>query len=315
MGNLIDILTYVAPPVLLLLLGAAVRRAGWFKAEADASVSVLTVRVLYPCFFFYHIVGSEELMPPGNLAFVVGAGFLCISLGFLIAWLVARLTRMDTLCSPAFIFSAGIFNYGYFAFPVAISLFGEPILSKFIVFNLGVEIAIWTVGIFFLASSQFKFSGLLNPPAISIILALLVRSFGGSAIIPSFVWEMIEMLGACSIPVGLLLIGGSISDLMRGFKFSEGFKIELSAIFVRLLVVPALMILYAWAGPIPEGMDWMRKVLVVQSAMPAGIFALVVVRLYEGDRATAMRTIITSIAVCLITLPLWLLLGIKLIEG
>ena len=36
MGNLIDILTYVAPPVLLLLLGAGVRRAGWFKAEADA---------------------------------------------------------------------------------------------------------------------------------------------------------------------------------------------------------------------------------------------------------------------------------------
>ena len=104
MGNLIDILTYVAPPVLLLLLGAAVRRAGWFKAEADASVSVLTVRVLYPCFFFYHIVGSEELMPPGNLAFVVGAGFLCISLGFLIAWFVARLIRMDTLCTPAFIF-------------------------------------------------------------------------------------------------------------------------------------------------------------------------------------------------------------------
>jgi hypothetical protein len=62
-------------------------------------------------------------------------------------------------------------------------------------------------------------------------------------------------------------------------------------------------------------MDWMRKVLVVQSAMPAGIFALVVVRLYKGDRTTAMRTIITSIAGCLITLPLWLLLGLKLIEG
>lgn len=315
MGNLIDILTYVAPPVLLLLLGVAVRRAGWFKAEADASVSVLTVRVLYPCFFFYHIVGSEELMPPGNLAFVVGAGFLCIALGYLVAWLVARLTRMDTHCVPAFTFSAGIFNYGYFAFPVAISLFGEPVLSKFIVFNLGVEIAIWTVGIFFLASSKFKLSGLFNPPAISILLALCVRSFGGSAIIPAFAWEVIQMLGACSIPVGLLLIGGSISDLMRGFKFSDGFKIELSTIFVRLLLVPALMILYAWTGPIPEGMDWLREILVVQAAMPAGIFALVVVRLYQEDRTTAMRTIMTSIVGCLITLPLWLWLGLRLIEG
>ena len=162
------------------------RRAGWFKAEADASVSVLTVRVLYPCFFFYHIVGSKELMELGNLAFVVGSGFLCICMGFLIAWIVSRLIRMDVACAPAFTFSTGIFNYGYFAFPVAISLFGEPILSKFIVFNLGVEIAIWSVGILFLSSTGFKFSRLINPPAISILLALAVKNFGGDAFIPSY---------------------------------------------------------------------------------------------------------------------------------
>ncbi|MBT3638220.1 MAG: hypothetical protein HN531_14885 [Opitutae bacterium] len=313
MGNLIDILTYVAPPVLMLLLGAMLRRAGWFKAEADASVSVLTVRVLYPCFFFYHIVGSDEQMAPGNLAFVVGGGFLAISLGFLVAWLVARLTRMDVQCAPAFTFASGIFNYGYFAFPVAISLFGEEILPKFIVFNLGVEIAIWTVGILFLASSGFKFTRLINPPAISIVLALLVKNGGGDAILPSFVWEVIKMLGACSIPVGLLLIGGNISDLMKGFKFSKGYKVEISAVAVRLAIVPALLLLYACKGPVPDGMDWFRKVLLVQAAMPAGIFALVVVRIYEGDRTTAMRAIMATLLGSLLTLPLWLFFGLRLL--
>ena len=313
MGNLIDILTYVAPPVLMLLLGAMLRRAGWFKAEADASVSVLTVRVLYPCFFFYHIVGSDEQMAPGNLAFVVGGGFFAISLGFLVAWLVARLTRMDVQCAPAFTFASGIFNYGYFAFPVAISLFGEEILPKFIVFNLGVEIAIWTVGILFLASSGFKFTRLINPPAISIVLALLVKNGGGDAILPSFVWEVIKMLGACSIPVGLLLIGGNISDLMKGFKFSKGYKVEISAVVVRLAIVPALLLLYACKGTVPDGMDWFRKVLLVQAAMPAGIFALVVVRIYEGDRTTAMRAIMATLLGSLLTLPLWLFLGLRLL--
>jgi len=313
MGNLIDILTYVAPPVLMLLLGAMLRRAGWFKAEADASVSVLTVRVLYPCFFFYHIVGSDEQMAPGNLAFVVGGGFLAISLGFLVAWLVARLTRMDVQCAPAFTFASGIFNYGYFAFPVAISLFGEEILPKFIVFNLGVEIAIWTVGILFLASSGFKFTRLINPPAISIVLALLVKNGGGDAILPSFAWEVIKMLGACSIPVGLLLIGGNISDLMKGFKFSKGYKVEISAVVVRLAIVPALLLLYACKGTVPDGMDWFRKVLLVQAAMPAGIFALVVVRIYEGDRTTAMRAIMATLLGSLLTLPLWLFFGLRLL--
>lgn len=315
MGSLIDILACVAPPVLLLLLGVAVRRAGWFRPEADASLSVLTVRVLYPCFFFYHIVGSKEQMAPSNLAFVVVGGFLAISLGFLVAWLVARFTRMDVHCAPAFTFATGIFNYGYFAFPVAISLFGEQILPKFIVFNLGVEIAIWTVGILFLASSGFKFTRLINPPAISIVLALLVKNWGGDAVVPSFAWEVIKMLGACSIPIGLLLIGGNISDLLKGFKFSKGYKVEISSVAVRLAIVPALLLLYAWIGPVPDGMEWFRQVLVVQAAMPAGIFALVVVRIYEGDRTTAMRAIMATLLGSLLTLPLWLFVGLRLIPN
>ena len=148
---------------------------------------------------------------------------------------------MDVVSSPAFTFASGIFNYGYFAFPVAISLFGEEILPKFIVFNLGVEIAIWTVGILFLASSGFKFSRLINPPAISIVLALLVKSWGGDAIVPSFVWAGDQDAGGLFHTGWSLLIGGNISDLMKGFKFSEGYKVELSSIAVRLVVVPALL--------------------------------------------------------------------------
>jgi len=252
-------------------------------------------------------------MAPSNLAFVVGGGFLSILLGFLVAWLIARLTRIDNGSAPSFTFAAGIFNYGYFAFPVAISLFGEQILAKFIVFNLGVEIAIWTVGILFLSSSGFKFARLINPPAISIVLALLVKNWGGDEVVPSFLWEVVKMLGACSIPVGLLLIGGNISDLMKGFRFSNGFQIEFSSIVVRLVIVPTLFLAYAWFGPIPEGMDWFKKVLVVQAAMPAGIFALVVVQIYEGDRKTAMRSIMATMLGCLITLPFWLLIGLRLI--
>ena len=253
-------------------------------------------------------------MDPGHLAFVVISGFLSITLGFFVARFVARLTRMDVVSSPAFTFASGIFNYGYFAFPVAISLFGEKILPKFIVFNLGVEIAIWTVGILFLASSGFKFSRLMNPPAISIVLALMVKSWGGDEMLPSFVWQVIKMLGACSIPVGLLLIGGNISDLMKGFKFSEGYKVELSSMAVRLVVVPALLFMYAWKGPIPEGMEWIRKVLIVQAAMPAGIFALVVVRIYDGDRKTAMRAIVATMLGSLLSLPIWLYLGLRLLS-
>ena len=44
---------------------------------------------------------------------------------------------------------------------------------------------------------------------------------------------------------------------------------------------PACFMLYAKWGWFPSGMDWMAFVLVVQAAMPAGVFALLVVKNYS----------------------------------
>ena len=54
---------------------------------------------------------------------------------------------------------------------------------------------------------------------------------------------------------------------------------------------------------IPFEMDWMSKVLIIQAAMPAGDFAVVVVGNYSGDRDTAMRSIIVTMVLSLVTLP------------
>ena len=61
MGNLDGILLSILPPFLLLAVGGFARKLGWLRAEADASLSMVTIRILYPCFIFYHILGSSEV--------------------------------------------------------------------------------------------------------------------------------------------------------------------------------------------------------------------------------------------------------------
>ena len=314
MGNLLEIISAIIPPLALLLVGGLCRRCGWLRVEADASLSVLTVRVLYPCFFFFHLVGNKESLLPTHFLTVVTAGFICICVGFGCALIVARVMRINNKSIPSFSFCAGIFNYGFFAFPVAAAIFGEQIIAQIILFNLGVETAIWTLGVYLLSSDKFSFLRLINPPIISIILAILVREIGGQAIVPLFGWEIITLLGGCAIPVGLLLIGGSFADLVKGFKLSGGIKVECSAVLVRLLIVPAIMLLYAWKGPIPQGMDWLQNILFIQTAMPAGIFAIVIVKNYSGESQTAMRTILATMFGCLVTTPIWLYIGLNYIK-
>ena len=47
--------------------------------------------------------------------------------------------------------------------------------------------------------------------------------------------------------------------------------------------------------------------------MPAGIFALVIVNHYGGEGTVALQCILASMVVCLITTPIWLYLGVKLL--
>ena len=314
MANLLDIISAISPPLFILLIGGLCRRVGWLRVEADASLSVLTVRVLYPCFFFYHLVGNQDTLSFTHFFVVTSAVFICICLGFACSYLVSKLMGVNSTAISSFTFCSGIFNYGFFAFPVAASIFGDEIIAKIILFNLGVETAIWTAGIWVLASNQFKLIRLLNPPIISIILAVLVREVGGQQMIPSFLWEIITLLGSCAIPIGLLLIGGNFSDLIKNFKLSTGLRVEFSSILVRLLIFPLLIFCYALKGPIPIGMEWFRDILIVQSAMPAGIFAIVIVKNYSGDTTTAMRAILATMVGCLLTTPIWLYLGLKFMK-
>ena len=310
MSELLNICAAIAPPIVMLLIGGFCRRFGWLRVEADASLSILTIRVLYPCFFFLHLVGYEEDIIPANFMALVVSGFISICIGFTVAFGTAKMVNLKREISSTFSFCSGIFNYGFFAFPIAGAIFGSAIIPKIIIFNLGVEIAIWTVGIFMLNSNKFRLQNLLNPPVISIILALLIREIGGKAIVPGFVLDTVSLLGVCAIPIGLLLIGGNFYDLLKNFRLSHSYKVELSAILVRLFLVPAMMILFAWKGAIPSGTSYLKEIFIIQAAMPAGIFAIVIVKTYGADTKTALQTILATMMGSLLTIPFWLFIGV-----
>jgi len=189
-------------------LGAFARKVGWFRAEADASINMITIRVLYPCFFLYHILGAQTVVLDFRSILTPLYGLFSILIGFILSWAVSHIFKMETHTAKSFRFSSGIFNYGFIAIPVGEALFGTEIVVRIILFNLGVEVAIWTIGIVVLTSNKLSVSGMLNPPSVPVLIALFVEVLGGKELLPSFVWEVVMQVGRCSIPIALILIGG-----------------------------------------------------------------------------------------------------------
>lgn len=309
MDNLIGIFIAVLPPFLLLGVGAFARSVGWLRAEADASLSMVTIRILYPCFILFHILENGDTRIDGATFLVIAIGFASILTGFFLAWVVSKVLKLEEESVRTFRFCAGIFNYGFIAIPVALAFFDSNIVVYIILFNLGVEIAIWTIGILILTANRLSLKGLLNPPAIAVIVGLVLQTTGGKQFIPSFFWEVVGILGQCSIPIGLLLIGGSFYQLMDNFRFSNGLRTEIASLLVRNLFFPCLVLSFIASNFCPRDIPFLREVLVIQAAMPAGIFAVVIVSNYSANSVTAMRTISVTMLLSLLTLPIWLSIG------
>jgi predicted permease len=151
-----------------------------------------------------------------------------------------------------FVFVQEFLIMDFLPYPVAALFFGNDLVVKIILFNLGVEVAIWTVGILLLTSSRLKLNKILNPPAISVLVAISLQMVGGKALLPQYAWEVLSMIGNCSIPMALMIIGASFYDLFKGFRPSSAYRVEMGAFLTRGLLVPTLFICYALYGWIPH---------------------------------------------------------------
>lgn len=306
------ILTAAAPVFALLILGFLLRRWGVISQEADRSLMQLVIKVFYPCLFLNFIIGNEALYSAKNLILPPLVGFVTIVVGFIVGRTVAKMAGLERGKGlRTFAFCSGIYNYGYIPIPLIAVLFGDKETGGvLLVHNVGVEVAIWTVGIIMLGGS---FTGglwkkLINPPLIAMCVGLSVNFSGAAPLIPSWVSNLIAMLGACSIPIGILLAGASIADLTKESDVFKEWKIPSFAILVRLIVLPAVFILIALL--LPWASDELKRVIVIQAAMPAGILPIVLARHYGGETSVAIKVVVSTTIFSVITMPLWIGVGL-----
>ena len=209
-------------------------------------------------------------------------------------------------------FAISLFYQNGLFFPLIIitGVFGKgaPYLVQLFLFMLlHPSVVFGTYYLFFRrqnGAEKVNWRRILNPVLIITLVALVIRLLGWQTYLPTFVITIFQMLGAMSLPLLMIILGGNIYlDFKRQKQFHvvEIIKFALVKNFVFPLVFLGLLILLR-----PD--YGVALIIILQSAVPPITAIPLLAERSGGDRVISGQFIVASFFLSIISIPIVLYL-------
>jgi len=299
--------TFQAVATLLAIgcLGIWLISRHYIAEHAMGPFSALAIDVALPCLIFANIIGTFTpadsgtwwLLPLGWVAFTVGAFALTV----IFSYLAAPATRAE--------FRACLFYQNGIFLPLTIitQIFGpdSTLLVGLFLFTLLYPAFFFTTApAFFQAGMSFNRSRVLNPVLISTLAAMAIKLSGADTCIPGFIVSSCRQIGAISVPLLMIIVGGSIFLDFRQPGRIRALEI-IKFVLVKNIVFPlaALGLLILLHPPYP-----MALIILLQAAVPPITALPVFAERYQADRGLVNQFMVASFLAALITVPVAIML-------
>lgn len=287
------------------------RRLHWIEGEAETSLIRLVVNLCYPCLIFESVAGNAALRSPENLLLPPLLGFGVTWIGIRAGlWVAGWIGLHVGTGLRTFALAVGIANYGYLPLPIMEAVWGPESRGVLLVHNVGVEIAIWTVGLLVLSGESLRegWRKLVSPILITLMLAVVCNLTQVTPLLPAVATSTIHALAVCAIPLGLIMTGVNLAQYLHDPKELFNARVSVAAMVLRLGALPVFVL--ALAKFLPLSLE-LKRVLVVQAAMPTAVIPIIIARLYGGHPHTAVQIVLGTTALGIVVIPLWLRAGLQ----
>lgn len=304
-----QLLLLILPVFAVIAIGVVVRRLHWIEGAAETSLVRFVVNLCYPCLIYESVASNAALREPGNLWLPPTLGFAFTAFGIGACFYVGRLLGLTAGHGlRTFALATGVCNYGYLPLPIMAAIWGRESQGVLFVHNVGAEGAMWTVGVLVLSGLSVRegWKKLLSPIVLTLILGVILNRVGVAPLVPRLVLDVVHSLAVCAIPLGLVTVGVSLANYLNEPRALFQPRVTLGACAMRLAVLPVCLL--ALAHWLPCSVE-LKRVLVVQAAMPAAVFPIVVARHYGGQPLTAVQVVLGTTALSLFVSPLWISAG------
>lgn len=299
----------LAPILVLILLGLALKRARFMPDEAWVGIERLTYYVLFPALLVRSLGRQSLLGVPWPEILGVVVGVLAIVAGGLI---VAHRLR-PTGDGPAFtsIFQGGVRFNTYIALALAQSFYGGEGLAlaavaagfMIVLINLLCIVAFTVWGSRADLSRRRILRDILGNPLILACTVGWLLSLSGIGL-PGVSADILEIIGRAALPLGLLAVGAALRP-----QALHGHLVPIAVASVAQFIAKPLL---ATGLATAVGLQGAAAgVLVIAFMTPTASSAYILARQLGGDTA-AMASIITfQTLLAFAAMPMWALLLLR----
>ena len=276
MENLMISANAVLPMCLVMALGYGTRRLGWLRREEISTINKIAFRIFLPCLLYYNIYCSDlsGSFDPLLMAYAVGGVLLTFGLALGYTLLTEKLPERRGVLIQGMFRS----NYVIMGIPVATALLGADQLG-----TVSILIAVIV-------------------PLFNMLAVVVLEVFRGQKPKPLHILEQtIQSVSAIASPLQLFLLGAF-------FQFSglKTYRRELVTVSIsKLIVSPGLFLgLGALLGF--RGVAFVSLIGIFAS--PTAVNSFTMAQQMGGDAELAGDIVVTTSAVSILTMFLWIFL-------
>ncbi len=305
MENLMISANAVLPMCLVMALGYGTRRLGWIRREEISAINKIAFRIFLPCLLYYNVYCSDlsGSFDPLLMAYAVGGVLLTFGLSIGYTLLTEKLPERRGVMIQGMFRS----NYVIMGIPVATALLGADQLGTVsiliaVVVPLFNMLAVVVLEVF--RGQKPKPLHILgqiakNPLVIGSVLGILTLAAGIR--LPHILEQTIQNISAIASPLQLFLLGAFFQ--FSGLKTYRRELVTVSA--AKLIVAPGLFLgLGALLGF--RGVAFVSLIGVFAS--PTAVNSFTMAQQMGGDAELAGDIVVTTSAVSILTMFLWIFL-------
>lgn len=295
----------VLPMCLIMALGYGTRRLGWIRREEIFAINKIAFRIFLPCLLYYNVYCSDlsGSFDPLLMAYAVGGVLLTFGLSLGYTLLTEKLPERRGVMIQGMFRS----NYVIMGIPVATALLGSDQLGTVsiliaVVVPLFNMLAVVVLEVF--RGQKPKPLHILgqivkNPLVIASALGILTLAAGIR--LPHILERTIQNVSAIASPLQLFLLGAFFQ--FSGLKTYRRELVTVSA--AKLIISPGLFLgLGALLGF--RGVAFVSLIGIFAS--PTAVNSFTMAQQMGGDAELAGDIVVTTSAVSILTMFLWIFL-------